>query len=578
VGGGAIPAAAPARLVQKLDADPARAERWSWAEEGAAWTVTTDGGERVTVSPAAGVVRAPGDVRCSCLLSPRCLHVLAVVVRLAPAAGEVAAAAPTASGDVEAVAVDAPMSAAAARAWSAGAALLASGANGAGTLRQAELLRGIHGCRAAGLHRAAAAGTRVIGWMRELAADRPEFELSGLSADLAELLACARSVAGAPVADRGWIGEARRAYLPAGNLRLFGVFTDAVVSRAGHAGVVTYLTDGTGRLFTRGDVAPGGAARALAAYEAPAGLGDALLPHRELGRSGLFVSDATASRDGRLGAGAGVKAVRAAAPSSWDDAEVARLWRAPLAEQLARRVAAEERPQDARPAGWDLAFVSGEIVAVGADAVWMATPDAPGSGLRLVTPAHDARLRTRENLIALRAARGLRVRVVGRFRAAEARTLEPLALGPAPGEQRLAIAVALAGRANLAFDALGVARADAEPEREPAPPAAALPRDPLEPLRRRVERAALGGLATLPPEAGGEIAREAAGLEARMLGGAAAALRDLAAAAATAERTVAGLRRAADATLFAQSWLRAARYLEAARRALAHARWLGSPP
>ena len=38
------------------------------------------------------------------------------------------------------------------------------------------------------------------------------------------------------------------------------------------------------------DVAPGDAARAAGAYEAAAGLGDAVLPHRELSRAGLYVS------------------------------------------------------------------------------------------------------------------------------------------------------------------------------------------------------------------------------------------------------------------------------------------------
>jgi hypothetical protein len=60
-----------------------------------------------------------------------------------------------------------------------------------------------------------------------------------------------------------------------------------------------------------------------------------VLPHRELCRSGLFVGDATASADGRLGAGQKVRAVRATEPSHWDHASLAPRWLRPLAEQLA---------------------------------------------------------------------------------------------------------------------------------------------------------------------------------------------------------------------------------------------------
>ncbi|MGH2898152.1 MAG: hypothetical protein ACRDMZ_05710, partial [Solirubrobacteraceae bacterium] len=57
----------PARLIRKLDADPRLAERWTWAEQDGAWTVTTDKGDLVTL---AEIVDEPTDIRCSCLLQP----------------------------------------------------------------------------------------------------------------------------------------------------------------------------------------------------------------------------------------------------------------------------------------------------------------------------------------------------------------------------------------------------------------------------------------------------------------------------------------------------------------------------
>jgi hypothetical protein len=71
---------APARLVKKLDAEPRVAETWTWAADGDRWTVTTDRGEVVTLTGPR--LATPADLSCSCLLAPRCLHLLAVVAIL----------------------------------------------------------------------------------------------------------------------------------------------------------------------------------------------------------------------------------------------------------------------------------------------------------------------------------------------------------------------------------------------------------------------------------------------------------------------------------------------------------------
>ena len=64
------------------------------------------------------------------------------------------------------------------------------------------------------------------------------------------------------------VGTARRDYEGIGNLRLRGVFTEAVIARSGYAGAVTYLVDDKGTLYTRSDIAPGDASRAAGAYDA----------------------------------------------------------------------------------------------------------------------------------------------------------------------------------------------------------------------------------------------------------------------------------------------------------------------
>jgi hypothetical protein len=575
----ALLADVPARLVKKLDADPGLAERWTWTEQGGAWTVQTDRGETVT---AAAVIRAPGDIRCSCLLQPRCLHIAAVVAVLEPAAPEPAATreapdSPLPPGAVAAGAraagapsVAVPPSAEARRAFAVCAELLATGAEAAGAFVQTELLRAIHACRGAGLHRLAATQTRMLRSIRDLRADRPAFSLRVLTGDLRDALAVAWALA-AGDATPGLVGTARRDYEPAGNLHLRGLFTEAVVARTGYAGAVTYLLDDRGTIYSRADIAPGDAARAAAAYDAAAGLGDAVLPHRELSRAGLFVSDATASADGRLGAGQRVRAVRASEPSRWDHPRVEARWAVPLADQLAAVAAHDGAPDELRPAGWDLVFVEGAIVGGPQPALAVA-----GRALRLTTALLDRALPARDNLAALAAAHGLRVRAIARVRLASAGRLELLALGPAPGESRLVLREAWHGRANLHHDRLPAVAA-APAARPASSPVLAAPAadddDLLEPLRRRVERVVLGGLGTLPVHALAELERDAAALADRSLGGGAEALRDLAAFAHAAGRTMTGARRAVDRASFGQVWLRAALYDDAARRRLHVARW-----
>jgi hypothetical protein len=572
----ALLAGVPSRLVKKLDADPELAGKWTWTAAGDATTVTTPNGEvvRLAVTGGGGVMRAE-DVSCSCLLAPRCLHVAAVVSLLSPAEPtspahpERALVEGERESKADVVALETEHREAVEIAWRAAAALVAMGADATGTAAQASLLRAIHACRAAGLHRAAAAATRVLAQIRELRADRPEFVLGQLTADLRELLVTLRGLSAATTVSTALIGTARRRYANIGGLRLFGVFTDAVAARSGYAGVVTYLTDGNGRMFTVSDVAPGGVERAAASYHAGADIGDATLSHRDLGRCGLFLAAATASKDGRLGAGKDVKAVRAGA-SAWTDPAIAALWTPSLADQLARLAAAAAEPVDRRPAGWDLVFVTGELVA-GGGVLGLRLGD---DSAVLLAPATDhAELRHRDNLIVLAAHRGRRIHLIGRARLDRPRTLAPLAVGVVDGTDSLALPDALGGRVNLAFERLGSAGVTPNAALA-APPAIEVP-DPLVALRRRVDRVGLAGAATLPPEAGSEVHREAAAFEQRLMSGAATAIRALAATAHTGARRVDGRRAAVDAERFALAWLRAALYVDAADRRIARAVWLG---
>ena len=563
----------PARLVKKLDADPELATRWTWTST----TVTTDKGEVVTLTVEAGVATA---VTCSCLLAPRCLHVAAVVAVLAPAelvmpdgspSKVPSTVAPVAGGEPAGsdVTLGAEARAVATTASRILGDVLATGAETTGAFAQAELLRSIHACRTYGLHRLASTQTRIVRSIRELRADRPEFDLDVLTADLRDALEVAHALA-AGEATTQVVGTARREYETIGSLRLRGVLTEAVVARSGYAGAITYLVDDRGRMYTRADIAPGDAGRAAGAYDASANLGDAVLPHRELCRAGLFVSEATASVDGRLGAGQQVRAVRASEPSRWDHEALAARWVVPLADQLATVAAHDAVAEALRPAGWDLVFVDGIILGGGPAGVGL---DVGGLAIRLTTQ-HDQRvLPARDNLAVLARSPGLAVRVIGRVRLGVARQLEVLALAAGTGELRLPMIEAWHGRANLHYDRLAIPSMGAHAASRSDLAPAARPEDLLAPLRRRIERVVQGGVGTLPTHAIAELEREAQVLTERTLRGGAEVIRDLAAIAHDAGRAMTGARRTIDRSSFARAWLRATLYEEAARRRLSVASW-----
>ena len=129
------------------------------------------------------------------------------------------------------------------------------------------------------------------------------------------------------------------------------------------------------------------------------------------------------------------------------------------------------------------------------------------------------------------------------------------------------------GRANLHYDRLSILAMPPDGATPvvlaPLPPTG----DVLSPLRRRIERAVLGGAGTLPTHAIPELDREAAHLDDKALRAGAEVLRDLGAIAHDASRAASGTRRPLDRATFARAWLRAALYEDTARRRLSVASW-----
>ncbi|MFD4657637.1 hypothetical protein ACFWP2_18645 [Kitasatospora sp. NPDC058444] len=626
-----------ARLQKRLDGAAAKLAERPVAREGDEWRVEVDEETVLVLHAPGGVVAVEADVRCGCLLAPACVHRAAAVslcplAELEPGPGPASEPGPAPEGGTGAAAVEAPEApagetepapltaaelAAVRHLHAAASAVLAAGVSGAGAVSQAELLRAAHRARVAGLHRPAAAAVTVVTRVRAARSGAPDHRLADLVAGLRELLGLTTALAAgaAPVAELR--GTARQAYRDEGSLRLYGLFAEPVLT-ATHAGAVSWAVDANGRLSTIAEVMPHDDAAAAAPQAVGAGnrtvrLGDAALSHREFSRAGLAVQGATRSTGGRLGAGASVRAVRAAG-TAWTAEPAARLWSEPAPAQVARALAAQELPYESRPAGSDLLFLDVTLLgtapcgpggtprllarctasgAAGAES----GPDCPGAPVIVLRPAHEhPGLPFRANLALLATVPGLRLRVIGRLGRADRPELSLLAIGTPPdAPDPLTLPADRAGRANLglerlqAADLAGPATADlAGPATVPAPSPADEPGQesavepevpapygpPVHVLGRRIEQTVTTGRNALAPSEASAAADRAL-LRAAGLVTAAEILDALRATAANRQRDVFGRVVTDDHEAFATAWLTAASYTEELATALCTAAWSG---
>ncbi|MEV7599296.1 hypothetical protein AB0O91_18140 [Kitasatospora sp. NPDC089797] len=674
-----------ARLQKRLDGAAAKLAQRPVSRVGGEWRVQVDEEALLVLHAPDGVVVGPDDVRCGCLLAPACVHRAAAVslcpLAEAPEAADTdpavdAAGAGNVAGTSAAIgAVEAgggagasgtapapaaptaappaaltPAELAAARPLHrAACALLAAGVSGAGAVAQAELLRAAHRARVAGLYRPAAAAVAVVTRIRSARSGAPEHRLADLVAGLRDLLALTTALTApalaapapasptSPAVDPAALaalrGTARQSYAEEGGLRLYGLFAEPVLT-ATHAGAVSWAVDAGGRLSTVAEVMPHGDATAAAPLAVGAGnrtvrLGDAALSHREFSRGGLAVQGATRSVSGRLGAGASVRAVRAAG-AAWTAEPSVRLWSEPPAAQVARALAAQELPYESRPAGSDLLFL--DVTLLGA------APTGPDGSLQLLARARSAAcgpvagppatepvaadlpavepvialrpghehpdLAFRANLALLATAPGLRLRLIGRLERADHPELRVLAIGtppdtggPAPDGRephRLALPADRSGRVNLGLERLQTAdlqttdllTAELQPDdlqpdefrsadpRTPPPglPAAPPVGPPVHVLGRRVEQTVTTGRSALAPSAA-TAAADRGLLRAAGLATAAELLDGLRAAGVDQRRDVFGRVVPDDHEAFATAWLAAADYIEALATALCAAAW-----
>ncbi|MFI2508810.1 hypothetical protein [Streptomyces sp. NPDC018972] len=552
-------AALSPRLRKRLDAGVTKLLARPAVREGDTVRIAVDDETDVVLRAPGGTVTGADAIHCGCLLAPDCLHRAAAasaapVAAEAPAPAEVTEAEEgTGTAQPEPDAATAEQRAAARAVFDAAAAVLEAGTDGAGAVLQAELLHAAHTARLAGLPRASAAAVSVVTGVRAARSADPGHRLTDLAGALAGVLGVAHRLPHATGPDLTELrGTVRQPYRPDGSLRLYGLFSEPVLTATGYAGAVTWTADADGRLYTVSDVAPGGPARATGAADRAVRIGDTALTHRELSRAGLAVSGATVSPTGRLGAGAGVRAVRASG-AAWRAEPLDRLWAVPAAEQVAR----------ALNGGQDLLFLEVTLAGTVREATGdCLLADCAGLPLRLATAHDDPALPHRDNLRLLAAAGGSRLRIVAR-----------LAPGPYPRALLLAAEHPTdpGARVDLGLDRLR--RADL-PTGAVAPPARAMATGdeaPLHLLRRRVHQVVPGGRRVLALAGN----RPGDGARLRRLGLATAGdlLDDLHAAAADRSRDTFGRLLPADTGHFARAWLAAAVYTGEVERALCGAAW-----
>ncbi|MBM9623745.1 hypothetical protein [Streptomyces zhihengii] len=595
------------RLRKRLDGAVAKLGARPAHRDGDTVTIAVDDETELRLHAPGGVVATSDAITCGCLLAPACVHRAAAACAApvadpapdltdppAPAApgsaahpgepaavphpGEPAAPAPsaapatTAALDGDPVPESPPEAAteaqraAADALWSAGAAVLEAGVDGAGAVAQSALLRAAHTARLRHLPRPAGAALSVVTLLRAARAGDPSYRTADLVTALAELLGTAHRVGTASGAELAVVrGRARRPYSPDGSLRLYGLFTETVVTDSGHGGARTWVAGADGRLYTVGDVAPGGVGRALGVADRAVRLGDSALTHRELGRAGLAVSGATVSPDGRLGAGKGVKAVSARG-AAWTQQPLAALWETPPSEQAARALRSTSRYADPEGGGSDLLFLDVELLGAVREpggTCLLALCDG-GVPVRLTVADDDPALAHRDNLMLLATAPGTRLRIIGRLVPALHPRLTLLACSHPTGEGTIDLGLDRLRRADLPDP---VAPVHIAPPRPGGPGA----HSPLHLLERRVDQTVPAGRAALGML--GDVTPDASRLRRAGLPTAAGLLTALCASAGRRERDLFGRLLPADTDGFAAHWLAAARYTAAVAESLCTAAW-----
>jgi len=582
---GEILASAPARLQRKLDKNPEAAEDWKWQHKDGEVVVDT-GSETVTLK--ANEIRTVDNVTCTCLLSPRCFHVVATLSLLEIAdAGEESEAAvePEVIADDEENRLTDKQARAAKEMFNVLGTILAGGLRAAGASQQSRLLRAVHECRSHGLHRLAASGLRVLQHIRQLRIDAhatdevaSEFDSDVAVTDLGDALEVAwrlcqleeNAALPAPI-----VGTARRRYTPFTSMKLHGLFSEPILTNSGYAGAVTYLISEDGWMASVSDVQPGDASRLRQAWKSGVDVAGMSISNRELSRSALLISQATRSADGRIGGGQSARAV-AVKTEGWSCAAIQKRFNEPLTAQIERCFSLQTLPFEQRPAGSDFVFVTAEMMGymghrlIGRDV-------NSDSVLQFSIPIDHDEVPFRENFSLLARAPRQVWQCIGRVQLSQPGEISLLALAPhlIEGQEHVfSLPDSMSFHVDLGFDELSrshFTKAERSPVQFPFQAAKNTVTDDV--LFRWLRAIAIGGRHAVPSGKVNAMVRDARHLARQLRPTASALLTNLAETAVSTSTDLRGLRFPANSESLAQHWLAAEFAYRSSKRHLAQKMW-----
>ncbi len=441
-----LTSAAPARVQKRLDKNPQAANEWNWAytqENPAVITVDT-GSQVVTLTPSDGVLNHADQVKCDCLLAPKCLHLLACVTLLEIEQSESSSlesdVEETVSDDADSnvdsnadSSSDQTLVLAAADLFYAAGQVVVTGFGQASSVMIGQLIQAAHHARAVGLHWPAAAAIRVVEGIRQQRTEARGADIDVLRRDMYELLSSTRMIQQQTAGWQSLIGTARRKYHPHDEaLSLQGVFVEPILTDSGYAGMVVYLKDDADRWFTISDVRLGDAERLAGVWKGGIPIGNKTATANELVGGQLLIRGGGISDDGRLGLGSKTE-LALSSSNEWLSESLRRWLATDLSTQLRRVWKNRYTPELARPAGWDLVGMQVEIVGARGQFLIVRVLDANQNApihVPLGIQSENIGLEYRRNLQRLAAGPGMLLNVIARFDFARPVALFPIAIAP----------------------------------------------------------------------------------------------------------------------------------------------------
>lgn len=602
---------AASRLLRKLDKHPAIADSWAWTVQDSTWKIDT-GSESVEIENA--VVNQLQDMQCSCLLAPKCFHVLAVsnvlpiddsnsaTLETESTSSALSSSRSTKNGKTDSqdfvaetdLGLLTPHHAEAASMMHlAVAEIIGCGLRATGGSIQSKLLRAIHECRATGLHRLSAAGLRILNHARLLRGSSEEFIPAQAVQSLHEALLVAHQITTADSSVSPlWLGTARRRYRPVASLKLFGLCCEPVLTASGYSGVITWMLNQQGDVVSVSDVQPGTASRIAQAWKSNVTLAGLALSHADLSQQKLLISKATISDDGRIGGSDSAKAV----PSKhqgWNNEVIAQRFAEPLVEQIQRYFDQIDAVGTVAKEGAALMFLTGTVCGYDDTDLLLQLQDETVVRLTITSDTKD--LPYRDNLTMLSRAPGLPILCIGRLLPLQPGCFQLLSIGNAAlaeqqADQRIEaskngiprLKITDGSHIDLGLESLQRSQLSTA-EKQPVNSAEL---GILSSLRSEAEVADAGGILTdwlqaisvggrhaLSRSAIKRLVRDTRNLESNFQPTASQALKTLAQQAIDTQTTFEGLRFPSDSAQLADAWLAAAIVQLTTFQYLQHVQW-----